>query len=286
MMQFFSLMKTQVLNKGRSKSPTPGAKPATAQLATALNKSILKLYGTHLKEDGRAVDYEGLQADPGWKDYVVATEALAAMDLKNFSLDEKKCFFLNLYNMLMIHGTISIGAPKTSAHRMLFFSSICYDVGGHVLSLNDIEHGILRANRAAPPRSSGPYFNANDAKQSLSLHQSEFDPRIHFSLVCGAKGCPPIRIYTVENLERGLELAAKGFCDSNVSVDTANRIVTLSCIFQWYASDFGPDATAVLRYITRHLSDPAPLQQLLTAGSSSPHIEYAVYDWDSNAVEH
>jgi hypothetical protein len=52
MMQFLSLMKTQVLNKARSKSPTPGGavKPPTAQLATVLNRSIMKLYGTHLKE--------------------------------------------------------------------------------------------------------------------------------------------------------------------------------------------------------------------------------------------
>ena len=40
------------------------------------------------------------------------------------------------------------------------------------------------------------------------------DPRIHFALVCGAKSCPPIRVYTPASLEAGLEAAAQAFCSS------------------------------------------------------------------------
>ena len=39
------------------------------------------------------------------------------------------------------------------------------------------------------------------------------DPRIHFALVCGAKSCPPIRVYTPQRLEYGLMAAAKVFCN-------------------------------------------------------------------------
>ncbi len=31
------------------------------------------------------------------------------------------------------------------------------------------------------------------------------DKRIHFALVCGAKSCPPIRVYTPEELDEGLD---------------------------------------------------------------------------------
>lgn len=34
------------------------------------------------------------------------------------------------------------------------------------------------------------------------------DPRIHFALVCGAKSCPPIKVYTPDNLEEGLQVRA------------------------------------------------------------------------------
>lgn len=39
------------------------------------------------------------------------------------------------------------------------------------------------------------------------------DKRIHFALVCGAKSCPPIRVYTPEELDEGLDAAAAAFCE-------------------------------------------------------------------------
>ena len=39
------------------------------------------------------------------------------------------------------------------------------------------------------------------------------DKRIHFALVCGAKSCPPIRVYTAEDLDEGLDAAASAFCE-------------------------------------------------------------------------
>ena len=39
------------------------------------------------------------------------------------------------------------------------------------------------------------------------------DKRIHFALVCGAKSCPPIRVYTPDELDEGLDAAAAAFCE-------------------------------------------------------------------------
>lgn len=39
------------------------------------------------------------------------------------------------------------------------------------------------------------------------------DPRIHFALVCGAKSCPPIKVYTADSLHEGLESATIAFCE-------------------------------------------------------------------------
>ena len=58
------------------------------------------------------------------------------------------------------------------------------------------------------------------------------DPRIHFALVCGAKSCPPIRVYTPESLDQGLEAAASGFCEGSVLVDKANNSVDMSMILK------------------------------------------------------
>ena len=40
---------------------------------------------------------------------------------------------------------------------------------------------------------------------------------VHFALVCGARSCPPIRAYSIKNLDRGLDLATRAFCAENVS---------------------------------------------------------------------
>eukprot|EP00955_Chlamydomonas_euryale_P096409 365010-Chlamydomonas_euryale.AAC.3 len=64
------------------------------------------------------------------------------------------------------------------------------------------------------------------------LCQLQVDPRIHFALVCGAKSCPPIKLYTPDNLDEGLTAAGEAFCASEVSVDKRARAVTLSKIFK------------------------------------------------------
>ena len=74
-----------------------------------------------------------------------------------------------------------------------FFNTISYIIGGHSYSLNDIENGILRANRKAIGALKKP-FGKNDPRLAVAL--SEPEPKVHFGLVCGAKSCPPIKTYT------------------------------------------------------------------------------------------
>ena len=74
-------------------------------------------------------------------------------------------------------------------------------------------------------------FLAGDPRLSLTV---PLDPRVHFALVCGAKSCPPIRIFKTRNLERGLVAAARNFCDQEVAVDQVGRI-TMSKIFDWFS---------------------------------------------------
>lgn len=83
------------------------------------------------------------------------------------------------------------------------------------------------------------HWSQSDARCALSVPSAEFDPRIHFALVCGAKSCPPIRIFSPANLESALMMASKAFCGDNVVIDVSKRLVTLSMILKWYGKDFG-----------------------------------------------
>ncbi len=67
------------------------------------------------------------------------------------------------------------------------------------------------------------------------------DPRIHFALVCGAKSCPPIKVYTPTSLQEGLDSATMAFCEGQrhqlesqpigfVEHEAIAAVIALSCL--------------------------------------------------------
>eukprot|EP01130_Rhizamoeba_saxonica_P005547 TRINITY_DN2210_c0_g1_i2.p1 TRINITY_DN2210_c0_g1~~TRINITY_DN2210_c0_g1_i2.p1 ORF type:complete len:143 (-),score=13.68 TRINITY_DN2210_c0_g1_i2:98-526(-) len=109
------------------------------------------------------------------------------------------------------------------------------------------------------------------------------DPRIHFALVCGAKSCPPIRIFTQKNCERALQRAAEGFCRNNVELDTDHNTITLSKIFEWYEQDFGANTREMLEYIAQFLEvdQQNKLYQIMQVPKLK--VRYMEYDWSVNS---
>ena len=86
---------------------------------------------------------------------------------------------------MTIHGLAASPAlPGSVLEVEGFWRNTCYNIGGHVFSLDDIEHGVLRVNRPHP--SSGERL-LGESDPRLQFMMSEVDPRIHFALVCGAK---------------------------------------------------------------------------------------------------
>jgi Protein of unknown function, DUF547 len=59
-----------------------------------------------------------------------------------------KAFGVTLYNLMLKYAHLKLGqAPfGNKAAQTAFFALIKFDVGGHLFSFNDWEHGILRGN--------------------------------------------------------------------------------------------------------------------------------------------
>eukprot|EP00239_Pterosperma_sp_CCMP1384_P006391 CAMPEP_0197856262 /NCGR_PEP_ID=MMETSP1438-20131217/28240_1 /TAXON_ID=1461541 /ORGANISM="Pterosperma sp., Strain CCMP1384" /LENGTH=548 /DNA_ID=CAMNT_0043471667 /DNA_START=559 /DNA_END=2205 /DNA_ORIENTATION=+ len=270
-----------------------GGTRLAVEVAEDLRQRIEQLYALYLSSDGRQVDYEGMLLSKEFCEFLDATGELQKVDLFQLSRDEKTAFFINVYNMLIIHGTVVRGSPSDTLGRVKFFNSIKYMIGGNVYSADEIENGILRGNRAGAasplcvlglPQYAPPPFKSSDPR---ALHPVQpLDPRIHFALVCGAKGCPPVRIYSAEELDQGLDAAARAFCE-DVQVDEETRQVTLSQIFKWYKIDFGATDTDVLRYVAQYLNPVRKqmlLQMLNEPSPGSPvQVVYAEYDWALNS---
>jgi len=178
----------QILNTGES--PQENLLSAV-ELSKELQKLMLKMKGNFISEEGRAVDYSALKESDLFKEYLERTKSLKAVDLGSLERTEKIAFFLNIYNSLTIHSLALCdnGIPSSVLEINNFWRRTAYNIGGYTFSLDDIEHGILRGNRAHPSGGK-PLFGESDPRLQFTV--TDVDPRIHFALVCGAK-----RIWTV-----------------------------------------------------------------------------------------
>mmetsp|Transcript_13118 Transcript_13118/g.22210 ORF Transcript_13118/g.22210 Transcript_13118/m.22210 type:complete len:322 (+) Transcript_13118:162-1127(+) len=227
------------------------------KVALALQMKMLALQGEFLTDDGSGVDYKALQLSDMFAEYKDMARELQKVDLSGLETDERKCFFLNLYNALIIHGISAradwVNAPPSSPLDIPdFWSDTSYQISGYSFTLDEMEHGILRGNRPHPAPGRKLMFKDEDPRLKLIV---PLDPRIHFALVCGAKSCPAIRVYKVTNLERGLQMAAQSFVDQEMTVDSKNKSVSMSKILDWYSLDFGHTQVEVLEKMVSYMSE-------------------------------
>ena len=145
---------------------------------------------------------------------------LAATDPRRYRRDEQFAYWVNLYNALTVQLILDNYPLKsiTKLGGLLSFgpwNDKLVTISGKQLSLNDIEHRILR-----------PIWQ---------------DARIHYVVNCASLGCPDLQpqAFTAENSEHLLEQGASRFINSAKGVKITGSKVRLSSIYDWYRSDFG-----------------------------------------------
>jgi hypothetical protein len=180
------------------------------------------------------------------------TRRVQAYDVYAATPAERKAFYLNAYNLTVIQAIVG-AYPLTSVMKLPgFFDKKEYSIAGELLTLNDLETNKLRKTYA--------------------------DPRIHFALVCGARGCPRLRTeaYTPAKLDAQLTEQARMVLQDPqfIRVEAGGKKVQLSEIFKWYEADFKATGKPVLVYINQYRgAKPVPV----TAVTS-----FYLYDWTLN----
>lgn len=263
------------------------------ETSETLRLLALLLYDEYMSPDGSRVDYAGLAKDERFRIYVDATTDLQNIDLTVLkSLQDRMCFWINMYNALIVHALVVFGPATSTLQRLTWFGDVSYTIGGYRFSANDIEHGVLRGNASNPASLwnilgvsclAQPIFPPDDPRRQFAL--PTVDPRIHFALNCGAKSCPPIKVYSPDRLEEGLRSSAEAFCSSEVVYDKSTKSLILSSIFKWYGADFGATQKERLQYIMPYVSKETreALQQMPEDMLDSIHMEYSQYDWSTNS---
>jgi hypothetical protein len=193
-------------------------------------------------------------------------DELQATKVSALNRPEQMAYWINLYNALTVR-TILQRYPVDSIRAIDIspglFSSGPWDakllrIEGEKISLNDIEHRILR-----------PIWK---------------DPRIHYAVNCAAMGCPNLqnRAYVPGKMGRILDKAAGQFINHarGVSLDDRGRL-TLSSIYRWFGTDFGEDLDEILRHIRQYALDELK-EKIPTNGTTK--VKYR-YDWSLNDAE-
>lgn len=205
------------------------------------------------------VDYAALRVDPL---YAQAVADLAAADPEALPEgDGRFAFWINAYNLLAIR-TVAEHWPVAGIRDVGSFLWPVWKrpagmVGGRSMSLDEIEHGILRPRFA--------------------------DPRVHFAVVCASVSCPDLRAepYEGARLAEQLDDAAKRFLSNpakGLRVDGKARKLEASSIFRWFSDDFAPSGgvTAFVR------AKAEPDVAARVAGFTDTDLSWLDYDWSVN----
>lgn len=266
---------------------------SAVEMSETLRVLLLELFDEYMTSDGRLVDYTGMKSDDKFRIYVDATVDLQTVNLDGMSTQEAMCFWINMYNSLIVHALCVFGPATSTLERLTWFDKVSYTIGGYRFSANDIEHGILRSNAPSPASLWSILGISQLAKPTFSSEKDprvqyimpKIDPRIHFALNCGARSCPPIKVFSVDSLDDGLDAATEAFCEGEVRFDEHTRELYLSSIFKWYASDFGATKEERVKFILPHVHDEKTrraLEQCLDKGQSI-QFRYLPYDWSINS---
>ncbi|MFP4132751.1 MAG: DUF547 domain-containing protein [Halothece sp.] len=183
------------------------------------------------------------------------------LQLNELTEAESLSFLINVYNALVIKKILKkypipsilpkiFGIPNWLAF-LRFFSQSVHQLNNQQVSLNDIEHKILR--------------------------QQWQEPRIHFALVCAAVGCPLLRneAYQPHIVYDQLEADAVRFINNpdKVRFDSQSKVLFCSQIFKWYEQDFLRHSHSIADYIQPYL------KITITEPIS---IRYLPYNWQLN----
>lgn len=229
------------------------------------------------------VDYARLarQAD----DLDAALAAIAATDPATLRTDaQKTAFLLNAYNARVLRLVLDHPRATHLERGDLFgtFFQTRAPVAGLSLTLNEIEHGILRRQDRVDARTIPAAARA--------LRPSRLDPRIHVGLNCAAVSCPPLRPapFTAATVHAELDRAFRAFVASDRHIRLDGRRLVLSSLLDWFGTDFEgggqPLGDALLRAMPR--ARAASLRPAL-AGKTAATLKADrsvrfVYDWTVN----
>jgi hypothetical protein len=216
------------------------------------------------------VNYQGLIDDRMRLDRLVSSVATA--DISIATADQKLAFYINAYNILTLRSIVDAYPVKSIKDIDGVWDKKKWSITGKKLTLNQIEHDILRKDFT--------------------------EPRIHVAIVCASMGCPPLPStpYLADSLEIQLNRTASAFATTAIynQIDPIKGVARLSAVFDWFGDDFidkylmessfpslSRKENSSLSFIISHF----PTDQMERLFATDFRIDYIEYDWSLNEMK-
>lgn len=205
-------------------------------------------------------DYQALAGSEAAEIEAIVDE-LAAVPVSRLGRDQQLAYWINLYNAVTLQ-VVAAHYPVASIRDIDIspgwlthgpWDAPLVTVEGEVLTLNDIEHRILR-----------PIWR---------------DARIHYAVNCASLGCPNLaaEAYRGTVMDAQLDAAARAYVNHPRAVSFGGRQVTVSKIYDWFLEDFGGSTANLLAHL-RRFAEPALAERLRQVD----RIDGTAYDWALN----
>ncbi len=201
------------------------------------------------------VNYGGFNASTDFRTYIAS---LATAPEASFSKNQSLAFWINAYNALTIKLILDHKEKKSIKNIDAAWDKNLFTVAGKNLSLNNIEHGILRKR---------------------FLH-----PGLHAVLVCAAVSCPPLesRAFTAQTVGARLETATRRWVADKArnSLNVEKQTLEVSKLFSWYSADFSAfasdkkDINNIIRSFFSHYGN--------TPVGDEVKVSFKKYNWKLN----
>ncbi|MEN0087506.1 MAG: DUF547 domain-containing protein [Pseudomonadota bacterium] len=259
-----------------SKAFKPSANAVQIAIDNSAYAGLLKRYLSVSATGITAFDYAAVNAtDRQALDGYVAQ--LVAIDPTQLTRDQQIAYWSNLYNAVTLDVVIDAGetksikdieidVPEDRQPKLGLFGGLksavsggpwdapIVDVNGIALTLNNIEHEILRKMG---------------------------EPRIHYSINCASYSCPNLKAtpWVAAGLDGQLDAAAKAFIQHprGARID-ANGGLVVSKIYDWFNRDFGGDEAGILKHLAPYASG-----EVAAALSGATSVADYEYDWTLNS---
>jgi hypothetical protein len=261
---------------------TASGGPCGAQRLAASFDHAYSRYADVLRDFVRPprVDYAALVKERAALDAAVDVFAHPGADEERaWTREERLAFWVNAYNAFTlraivdrypIHAPWLTLQPRNSIRQIDgVWTKLTWRAAGRTLTLDDIEHKILR-----------PEFK---------------EPRVHFAINCASVGCPPLAAdpYRAATLDAQLDAAARRYLASAQGLRIQGDTLLVSKILAWYGEDFvarfAPDAAGrpdrVERAVRGVVERFGPSAAAELARKPATRIRFLDYDWSLNDLK-